>query len=91
MGSAPYVGPRVRDPYPHLSWERIQTPIDSQMADVISVLMQLVNIERVHFWPTSIVVELVYGDRRGYTNGSLPAFMALWMNHYHDSVPFSSL
>src|SRR5271168_2055247 len=89
IGSAPYVGPRVRDPCPHLSWGRMQTPTDSQMADVISVLMQLVNIERVHFLPTSIVVELVYGDGRVYADRSLPAFMAgLMISYHHDSVPF---
>jgi hypothetical protein len=88
-GSAPYVGPRIRDPCPHLSWGRMQTPTNSQMADVISVLMQLVSIKRVHFFPTSIVVELVYGDGRVYKNRSLPAWMAgLWMSYHHDSVPF---
>jgi hypothetical protein len=89
MGLAPYVGPRVRDPCPHLSWGRMRTPTKSQMADVISVLMQFVSIRKVHFFPTSIVVELVYGDGRVYTNGSLPAFMAgLWISYHHDSVPF---
>ena len=89
MGLAPYVGPRVRDPCPHLSWGRMRTPTNSQMADVISVLMQLVNIKKVHFLPTSIVVELVYGDGRVYTNRSLPAFMAgLMISYHHDSVPF---
>ena len=72
IGSAPYVGPRVRDPCPHLSWGRMQTPKTSQMADVISVLMQLVSIKRVHFLPTSIIVELVYGDGRVFSNRSLP-------------------
>jgi hypothetical protein len=89
MGLAPYVGPRVRDPCPHLSWGRMRTPTKSQMADVISVLMEFVSIKKVHFFPTSIVVELVYGDGRVYTNGSLPAFMAgLWVSYHHDSVPF---
>ena len=89
MGLAPYVGPRVRDPCPHLSWGRMQTPTNSQIADVISVLMQFVSIKKVHFFPTSIVVELVYGDGRVYTNGSLPAFMAgLMISYHHDSVPF---
>jgi len=89
MGLAPYVGPRVRDPCPHLSWGRMRTPTESQMADVISVIMQFVSIKKVHFFPTSIVVELVYGDGRVYMNGSLPAFMAgLWISYHHDSVPF---
>jgi hypothetical protein len=35
------------------------------------------------------VAELVYGDGRVYTNGSLPAFMAgLMISYHHDSVPF---
>jgi hypothetical protein len=88
-GSAPYVGPRVRDPCPNVSWGRMQTPKISQMTDVISVLMQLVDIKRVSFLPTSIVVELVYGDGRVYTNGSLPAVVAgLTTSYHHDSVPF---
>jgi hypothetical protein len=59
------------------------------MADVISVLTKLVNIERVHFLPTSIVVELVYGDGRVYADHSLPAFVAgLTTSYHHDSVPF---
>jgi hypothetical protein len=89
MGLAPYVGPRVRDPCPHLRWGRMRTPTKSQMADVISILMQFVSIKKVHFFPTSIVAELVYGDGRVYTNGSLPAFMAgLWISYHHDSIPF---
>jgi hypothetical protein len=88
MGSAPYLGHRVQDPCPHLYWGRMRTPTTSQMADVISVLMQLVNIEKVHFFPASIVVELVYGDGCVYTN-TLPNFVAgLRISYHHDSVPF---
>ena len=71
----------------------MQTPKHSQMTDVVSVLMQLVNIRRVNFLPTSIVVELIHGDERFYANGSLPAFVAgLATSYHHGSVPlFNSL
>lgn len=69
----------------------MQTPKTSQMADVISLLTQLVNIKRVNFWPTSIVVELVYGDGHVYSNRSLPAVVAgLTTTYHHESVPFFS-
>src|SRR5271154_1644933 len=37
MGLASSLGPRVRDPCPHLSWGRMRTPTKPQMADVVSV------------------------------------------------------
>jgi hypothetical protein len=86
---APYGSGRVRDPCPHLSWGRMRTPTNSQMVDVISVLMELVNIKKVHFFPASIVVEIVYGDGRVYKRKSLPALMAgLVITYHHDSVSF---
>jgi len=90
-GSAPYANPRVRDPCPHLGWRRMQTPRKSQMIDVISVLTELANIQRVNFLPTSIVVELVHGDGRVYPWASLPGVVAgLTTTYHHDSDPFFS-
>ena len=91
FASNAYVGPRVKDPCPDLSWGRMRAPSRSQMCDVASVLLQLMNVVRINFLPTSIVVEIAHGDGRIYTHGSLPAFVAgLTTTYHHESVPFLS-
>jgi hypothetical protein len=59
------------------------------MIAVISALLPLAEVRRVNFCPSSIVVELVYGDGRVYKNASLPGVVASFPTTYHhDSVPF---
>ena len=90
-GSAPYLNPRVSDPCPELGWKRMSTPTTLQMANVITVLVELMNIRRVNFLPTSMVVELVHDDERTYQNKSLPAVVAgLPTSYHHDPRPFFS-
>jgi len=88
-GLAPYVNPRAVDPCPHLSWRGMQRSEEQQMMDVISVLMELGDIQRVNFFPASIVVELVHGNGRVYSTASLPAVVAgLPTTYHHDPLPF---
>lgn len=89
--SYPYVGPRVPDPCPHLALKRMYTPTKSQMVNIISVLAEMANVRRVNFFPTTIVVELVYGDGRVYPTASFPAVVAgLPTTYHHGPIPFFS-
>lgn len=88
-GLATYPNPRVPDPCPQLGWKRMQTPQKSEMANVITALVELMNIRRVNFLPASIVVELVHGDGRVYSSASLPGVVAgLSTTYHHDAIPF---
>ncbi|CRG90762.1 hypothetical protein PISL3812_07807 [Talaromyces islandicus] len=82
-GSAPYSNHRLDDPCPQLAWGKWKTPTKDQMVEVGSVLSRLINLQRVHFFPYSIAVEIVFGDDRTYPTASLPGAVAGLVTTYH--------
>jgi hypothetical protein len=59
------------------------------MMEVGSVLSKLINLQRVHFFPDSMVVEIFFGDGRTYPTASLPAAVAgLVTTYHHEPISF---
>lgn len=83
IGAAPYVDPRRSDPCPELAWPKGDSPKKVQALEIISVLEKILNVQRVYFFSTYIVVELVYGDGRLYDISSLPSKIAGMPTTYH--------